>query len=39
MVQKLTALIEIHKEDKPIRPVINNIQAPLYRLVRYLKKN
>ena len=35
----LNALIKIHKDNKPIRPVINNIQAPLYKLAKYLKKN
>ena len=27
---KLNAFIKTHKEDKPIRPVINNIKAPSY---------
>jgi hypothetical protein len=34
---KLNALIITH-EDKPIRPVINNIQAPPYKLAKYLSK-
>jgi len=33
---KLNALIKTHKEDKPIRPVINNIQAPSYKLPNIL---
>ena len=32
------SLIKIHKADKPIRQVINNIQAPSYGLVEYLNK-
>jgi gas vesicle protein len=35
---KLNALIKTNKEDKPIRPVINNIQAPSYKLAKYLGK-
>jgi len=38
MAPKLNALIKTHKEDKPIRPVINNIQAPSYKLAKYLGK-
>jgi hypothetical protein len=33
---KLNALIKTHKEDKPIRPVINNIKAPSYKLPNIL---
>jgi hypothetical protein len=35
---KLYALIKTHKEDKPIRPVINNIHAPFYNLAKHLNK-
>jgi len=35
---KLGALIKTYKEDKPIRPVINNIQAPSYKLAKHLNK-
>jgi hypothetical protein len=38
LAPKLNNLIKTHKEDKPIRPIINNIQAPSYQLARYLKK-
>jgi len=38
MAPKLNALIKTHKEDKPLRPVINNIQAPSYKLAKYLSK-
>ena len=38
MAPKFNALIKTHKEDKPIRPVINNIQAPSYKLAKYLSK-
>ena len=39
MAAILNALIKIHKDDKPVRPVINNIHAPSYRLAKYLNKN
>jgi uncharacterized protein (UPF0297 family) len=35
---QLNALIKIHKTDQPIRPVINNIQAPSYKLAQHLNK-
>jgi hypothetical protein len=35
---KFNAFIKTHKDDKIIRPVINNIQAPSYKLVKYLNK-
>jgi len=38
MAPKLNAVIKTHKEDKNIRPVINNIQAPSYKLAKYLNK-
>ena len=38
MAPKLNVLIKIHKENKPVRPVINNIEAPSYRLAKYLNK-
>jgi hypothetical protein len=38
MAPKLNALIKTHKEDKPIRSEINNIQAPSYKLAKYLDK-
>ena len=34
----LNGPIKIHKDNKPIRPVINNIQAPSYELAKYLNK-
>ena len=36
---KLNALIKTHKEEKPIRPVINNVHAPPYKLAKHLNKN
>jgi hypothetical protein len=38
MAPQLNALIKIHTEDKPIRPVINNIRAPSYKIARYINK-
>jgi hypothetical protein len=35
---KLIALIKTHKEDKPIRPVINNITAPSYKPAKHVIK-
>jgi CO dehydrogenase/acetyl-CoA synthase delta subunit len=37
MAPQLNALIKIH-ENKPIRPVINNIRAPSYKLAKYINK-
>ena len=34
----LNALIKIHKDNEPIRPEINNIQAPSYRLAKHFNK-
>ena len=34
----LNALIKLHKDNKPIRPVINNIQTPSYKPAKYLNK-
>jgi len=38
MTTKLNALIKTHKEGKTIRPVINNIRTPAYKLPKYLNK-
>ena len=38
MAPKLNDLIKTHKEDKPIRPVINNIPAPSSELTKYVNK-
>jgi hypothetical protein len=35
---KLNAPIKIYKENEPIRPVVNNTQAPSYKIVKYLNK-
>lgn len=34
----LKAQIKTHKENEPIRPVVNNIQAPTYKLAKFLNK-
>jgi hypothetical protein len=34
----MNAQIKIHKENEPIRPVINNIQAPSYKIAKFLNK-
>jgi hypothetical protein len=34
----LNALIKTHKLDNPIRPVINNIPEPSYKLAKFLRK-
>jgi hypothetical protein len=38
MAPQLNALIKIHKEDKPVKPVINNIRAPSYKIAKYINK-
>jgi hypothetical protein len=38
MAPKLNALIKTHKENKPFRPVISNIQAISYKLAKHLNK-
>jgi hypothetical protein len=34
----LNAYIKTHKQDRPIRPVINNIPAPSYKTAKFLNK-
>jgi hypothetical protein len=38
MAPQLNAMIKIHKEDKPIRSVINNIWALSYKLAKDINK-
>jgi glutamate/tyrosine decarboxylase-like PLP-dependent enzyme len=33
---KINAYIKTHKEDEPIRPVIDNTQAPTYKIAKFL---
>jgi hypothetical protein len=35
----LNAYIKTHKQDEPVRPMINNMQAPSYRIAKFLNKN
>jgi hypothetical protein len=35
---QLNAYIKTHKDNQPIRPVINNIQAPSYKAARFVNK-
>jgi len=35
---KLNALIKIHKENEPVRPVVNNTKASSYKIAKYLNK-
>jgi len=35
---KLNIYIKTHKQNEPIRPVINNIQASTYKMAKYIKK-
>ena len=35
---KLNILIKIHKDNKTIRPVINNTQAPSYKAAKHLNR-
>jgi hypothetical protein len=34
----LNALIKLHKDNEPIRPVVNNIHAPTYKLAKFFRK-
>ena len=36
MALRLNIYIKTHKEGEPIRPVVNNIQAPSYKIAKYL---
>jgi hypothetical protein len=38
MAPKLNIYIKTHKENEPIRPVINNTQAPSYKIAKHLNK-
>ena len=38
MAPKLNIYLKIHKVNEPIRPVINNMQAPSYKAAKYLNK-
>ena len=38
MAPKFNMYIKTHKDNEPIRPVINNTQAPLYKITKYLNK-
>ena len=35
---QLNAYIKTHKEGEPIRPVINNTQAPSYKIAKFINK-
>ena len=35
----LKAQIKLHKMGNPIRPVVNNVNAPNYKLAKFLTKN
>jgi hypothetical protein len=35
---KLNVYIKTHKENKPIRPIVNNTHAPAYKTAKYLNK-
>jgi predicted metal-dependent phosphoesterase TrpH len=38
LAPQLNVYIKTHKENQPIRPVINNTQAPSYKAARYINK-
>ena len=38
MAPKLNVYIKTHKENKPIRPIVNNTHAPAYKTAKYLNK-
>jgi hypothetical protein len=35
---KLSVFIKTHKENEPVGPVVNNTQAPSYKITKYLNK-
>jgi hypothetical protein len=35
---KLNVYIKTHKENKPIKPIVNNTYAPAYKTAKYLNK-
>jgi len=35
---RLNVYIKTHKENRPIRPVINNTTAPSYRIAKHINK-
>ena len=39
MAPTLDVYIKTHKENEPIRSVINNTHTPAYKSAKYLKKN
>jgi hypothetical protein len=36
---QLNVYLKTHKDNQPIRPVINNIQAPSNKVARFMNKN
>lgn len=36
---QLKAKFKIHKEDIPMRPVVNHINSPAYKIAKFLRKN
>jgi hypothetical protein len=38
MAPQLKVYLKTHKDNRPIRPVINNIQAPSYKIARFTNK-
>jgi hypothetical protein len=38
LAPKLNVLIKLHKDNEPIRPVVNNTQTPPYKLSKFLKQ-
>ena len=36
---QLKAQLKIHKEDLPMRPVVNHINSPAYKIAKFLRKN
>jgi hypothetical protein len=38
MAPQLNIYLKTHKDNQLIRPVINNVQAPSYKVVRFMNK-
>jgi hypothetical protein len=39
MAPRLNVYMKTHKENEPIRPVVNNTQPPSYKIAKFLNKS
>ena len=38
MAPQLNMYLKMHKDNQPIQPVINNIQAPSYKVAHFMNR-